>query len=240
MINMDGKNHLFDVLFRQAIIDNYEEELISIPNEKELSALYSFSDTHNARMKELFLREKRFVKLKNVQKWVRRCVAAIFVVAVILFSLAMTVPEVRAAVKSVIIEWYDKFTQFTSDQKLQKEPQSEAQIWEPSYMIEGFAENERHGKLGQLTIVYYDLQSNIITFSYINQSNSIFVDNEDRKYYEREEKGVIYYIFEAEDSNKGNTIVWDKGDYRFSVNGQSPVSELLKIAESIEKSKKQS
>ena len=54
MINMDGNRNLFDALLRQAVIDNYEEELAAIPDEQELSAVYSFSDTHNARMKNLF------------------------------------------------------------------------------------------------------------------------------------------------------------------------------------------
>lgn len=238
MINMDGNRHLFDALFRQAVIDNYEEEIAAIPDEQELSAVYSFSDTHNARMKNLFLREKRSGMVKSTMKWVRRCVAVIIVGAVLLFGAVMTVPEVRAAVKSVIIEWYSQFTQFTSEQKSTEESHDESQVWEPSYMVEGFAENERHGKPGHLTIRYSDSQNNIITFSYIDQSDSIFVDNENRKFYEFEEKGTLYYIFEAEGSDKGNTVIWDKEEYRFSVEGQSPVGELLKIAESIEKSPK--
>lgn len=229
---IDHENaHLFDALFRQAVIDNYEEELSVIPTEKELSALYAFSDAHIARMKRLFSQAERHEMLRSAAKWVKRCAAVFIVVTVVLFGALMMVPEVRAAVKSVIIEWYDQFTKFTSGQ----DPTKESQEWEPSYVPEGFAEDERYGDFGRLTIWYLDSRGNSIVFTYFDQSDSVSVDNENRDFYEVESAGTIYYVFESETQDKGNSVIWDKEGYRFTIEGQSPESELLNIAKSVEK-----
>lgn len=223
--------HLFDALFRQAVIDNYEEELSVIPTKKELSTLYSLSDEHIARMKRLFSQAERLEMLRSAAKWTRRCVAVVIVGFVVLFGVLMTVPEVRATVKSVIIEWFDQFTKFTSGQDSTKESLE----WEPSYVPEGFTEDERYGDFGRLTIWYLDSKGNSIVFAYINQSDSVSVDNENRDFYEVEVTGTTYYIFESETSDKGNTVIWDKEGYRFTIEGQSPGGELLNTAKSVEK-----
>ncbi|HWQ79785.1 MAG TPA: DUF4367 domain-containing protein [Anaerovoracaceae bacterium] len=231
MIDRNVSDRLFDMLFRQAVIDNYEQELSAIPSEKELSAVYSFSDAHIARMRRLFAQAERLEILQSAAKWTRRCAAVIIVGSVVLFGALMTVPEVRAAVKSVIIEWFDQFTKFTSGQDSTKESHE----WEPSYVPKGFTEDERYGDFGRLTIWYLDSKGNTIVFTYIDQSDSASVDNENRDFYEVEAAGTIYYVFEAETSDKGNSVIWDKEGYRFTVGGQLPVSELLNIAESAEK-----
>lgn len=229
MIDRNGNDHLFDALFRQAVIDNYEEELSTIPTEKELSALYSYSAAHTARMKRLFLQAERHEMLRSVIKWTTRCAAVVIVGAIVLFGALMTVPEVRATVKSVIIEWHEQFTKFISGQ----DSTQESQEWEPSYVPKGFVEDERYGDFGRLTIRYSDSKGNTLAFTYIDQSDAISVDNENRDFYEIESAGTIYYVFEAQTSEKGSSVLWDKGGYRFIIEGQSPVSELLNIAKSV-------
>lgn len=232
MNDRNGSDHFFDALFRQAVIDNYEQELSAIPTEKELSARYSFSDAHTARMKKLFSQAEKLEAFRSAAKWARRCAAIVIVGAVVLFGAFMTVPEVRATVKSVIIEWFDQFTKFTSGQDSPKISQG----WEPSYLPEGFTEDERYGDFGRLTIRYSDATGSTIAFSYIGQSDSASIDNENRSFYEVEAAGTIYYVFEAETSDKGNSVIWDKEGYRFTTEGQLSISELLNIAKSVEKS----
>ena len=231
MINENTKDHLFEALFRQAVIDNYEEELSMIPSEDELSKQYLFSDLHIAQMKRLFLQAERRERLQAVTKWARRCAAVIIAGTLILFGALMTVPEVRATVTSVIVEWFEQFTKFTSEQD---SPQ-ELQEWEPSYLPEGFAEDERYGDFGRGTIRYSDSQGNRIAFTYVAQDDSVSVDNENRHYYEVNEAGTLYHVFKSETPDKLSTVVWDQEEYRFSVDGQISGIELLNIAKSIRK-----
>ncbi|NLB42433.1 MAG: hypothetical protein GX815_09265 [Clostridiales bacterium] len=51
MYNEKITNALFEAVFRQAIIENYQQELTEIPSEIELAKIYTFSERHNERMK---------------------------------------------------------------------------------------------------------------------------------------------------------------------------------------------
>lgn len=229
MVSKDTNDHFFEALFRQAVIDNYEEELSMIPSEEVLSKSYSFSDIHITRMKKLFLHEERSKRLQAAIKWARRSVAVIIVGVFVVLGALATVPEVRATVTAVIIEWFEQFTKFTSRQ----DALQELQEWEPSYVPDGFTEDERYGDFGRLTIRYSDTDGKAMTFTYISQSDSASLDNEERNFNNIEIAGVTYYTFEAEASDKESSIIWDAVECRFTVSGQLPTEELLKIAESV-------
>jgi len=229
--NINVSSGLFEALLRQAVIDNYEEELAMISAEVELSNLHSFSNRHIEGINRLFDQAKKRERLKAAAKWARRSVAVFIVGTMVLFGALMTVPQVRATVATVIIEWVEQFTKFTSSQ----DSSQGFQEWEPAYVPEGFIEDERYGDFGRLTIWYSDFEGSAISFTYIKQGDSISVDNEGRDFFEIEAAGITYCIFESKDLNKGTSIIWDNYGYRFSIEGQSPVSELLKIAKSVEK-----
>ncbi len=44
MYNEKITNALFEAVFRQAIIENYQQELTEIPSEIELAKIYTFSE----------------------------------------------------------------------------------------------------------------------------------------------------------------------------------------------------
>ncbi len=232
MMTDNNKNdHIFDALFRQAVIDNYEEELSMFSSAEGLSKQYSFSDTHIARMKRLFARTERRERLKSVTRWARRCAAVIIVGTLLLFGALMTVPEVRATAATVIIQWFQQFTKFTSGQNAPHEPQE----WEPSYLPEGFTEDVRYGDFGRGTIRYSDSGGSTIAFTYIAQGDSVAVDNENRQFYELVEADILYYVFESSTSDIDTSIIWDQEGYRFVLKGQISSDELLNMARSAKK-----
>ncbi|MFJ3388649.1 hypothetical protein [Lysinibacillus sp. NPDC086135] len=97
---------VFEALFRQAIIDEFNEEIDSIPPKEELIKTISFSPEFELRMKRLFAREKRKGYYKKVLFYSKR-VAAVFVITTTkIFGMRLFNPEVRAAVKNTVVEWY--------------------------------------------------------------------------------------------------------------------------------------
>lgn len=230
MISKDANDRIFEALFCQAVIDNYEEELSMIPSEEELSKLHSFSNRHIEGINRLFAQDKRNERLKATAKWARRCAAVLIVGTVLLFASLMTVSEVRATVTAVVIEWFEQFTKFTSEHGSSKE----LQAWEPSYLPEGFVEDERYGDFGRLTIRYLATGDKAMTFTYTSQSDSASIDNDQRNFSSIEISGITYYIFEAETPDKESTVIWDADGYRFVARGQLSAAELIKIAESVE------
>jgi len=58
-----NKNQIDDIMFeailRQAVIDDYADEIDSIPPNEELAVLYPLSSSFELRMKKLFTHERR-------------------------------------------------------------------------------------------------------------------------------------------------------------------------------------
>jgi hypothetical protein len=66
-MNKDRVNdEVFEALFRQAVIDDFNEEIDSIPTNEDLAKIYSFSPEFEIRMKKLFIKDRRksFLNLK--------------------------------------------------------------------------------------------------------------------------------------------------------------------------------
>ena len=56
MTEMLLSEDIFDAMFRQAVIDNFYEYYNSLPPLEEISEMYTFSERHEKRMNELFIK----------------------------------------------------------------------------------------------------------------------------------------------------------------------------------------
>jgi hypothetical protein len=222
---------VFEALFRQAIIDNIYEEVDSYPPDEELTKMYTFSDAHEKRMKALFARVVRQARFHAVAKWSWRSVAAIMIVATILFGALMFVPQVRAAVVQTLTEWYEKFVRFTSDA-----PETEKTNLEPTHIPQGFVEVSREDIPMMLTVIYVnDDSSTTIAFQSFRAADSASVDNEDMNYLLLEIEGVKYHFLISNDGSGKNSIVWDADGQRYTITSTISTDELLKMAISVKK-----
>lgn len=228
-------NKLFEALFRQAIIDDYNDEIEGIPPRKELMKKISFSPEFELRMIKLFARDRRRNILVNSIYFGKR-VAVVFVLAVTILSLVLlTNPEVRAAIKNTIVEWYDKYTsiifrgQEVSDTVTIKE-------FKFQNIPSGYSES-LVGKFGKTTDMEYENDmGDIIYISYWPESNStnISVDNENHIINSMHINGHEAFIAEATNEDFDNGIVWSMEGYRFTIWSKLPIDELIKIVESID------
>jgi hypothetical protein len=50
---------VFEALFRQAVIDDFNDEINSIPSNEQMTKLYSFSPEFEIKMKRLFIKDSR-------------------------------------------------------------------------------------------------------------------------------------------------------------------------------------
>lgn len=225
-------DHVFEALFRQAVIDDYTEEIDSIPSKNELMKRISFSAEFELRMKKLLVREQRKETLAKVTKFVKRA-AAVFVVATsIFFSTMLLNYEVRAAVKNTIVEWYDKFTSFifygeTSDTDKQKE-------WRPKYLPVGYHEISIETLGKEINIEYINDQGDIILFSYKPEGNiNISIDNKNHTIESNSINGYEAYIAKATKDGFENGVIWSMDKYTLSIWSRHSVEELIKMAQSI-------
>lgn len=227
------EDSLFEALLRQAVIESYEEELLSIPQDK----IHRFSDTHNKKMNKLFQKAELQEKIRVTTKWIKRSIAMLLIVTSVLFGALVTVPEVRAAVTGVVIEWFNKFTKFTSNNAYNAET-DEPNEWAPSYIPEGFTKIEQDNFGGILTLVYQDQEGTMIDIICLYDGGSISIDNEHQGYYTVEKGSIEYHIFEALEKGEHNIIVWSKEGYQFKAESLLPVNELYKMALSVAETNK--
>jgi hypothetical protein len=231
MINHEFDPLLFDAVFAQAVIKNFEDELNEIPPREELEKRYSFSESHIAKMKKLFRRDKQKEILRKIGIWGRPTAAAIITAMALLFGALLLSPQVRAVVSEVVIQWYEKFTSFTSGTTEQTDIDN-LEFW-PTYLPEGFSQHEvlQSGSINE--IYFFNTEGNDITLVYLESSDAIAVNNEDVLYSTVTNNNVVYHIFESKEEGTRSSIVWDMNGYRFTLLSEYPIKELQKMATSI-------
>ena len=88
---------VFEALFRQAIIDDFNEEIDSIPTNEQLAKIYSFSIDFEIRMKKLFTRDRRRSSFKNAMLYSRKVASILIIVLGLLFGTLLFNKEVRCS-----------------------------------------------------------------------------------------------------------------------------------------------
>ena len=221
-------------MFRQAIIDDYNDEIDSIPTNDKLMEKLSFSPEFEIRMNKLFAKERRRELFNRVLFYSKQIAAMLILTIAVVFSLLLINPEVRAAVKSIVIEWRDKFTSiiFQSNKSSNMNDDKE---WQFDYLPFGYYE-DKIDKFGLITNVeYVNEQDQFIYFSYQPDgvNSNISIDNENHEIVSTMINGTSGYIAKATDDDYENGIIWTMDGYTFSLWSQLQVEELIKIIESI-------
>lgn len=232
MVKNNYHDAVFETLLKRAVVENFENEMASIPSNEELAELYTFSKRHETRMKHLFRKERAKSYLLATAKFAKRIAAVFVVVMAILFGALLFNADVRAAVGNVIVDWYEKFTSFT----FTGEKQINKSEWRPTYIPEGF-EEVNVVVVGAFTDVFYTNATGIelrFTYSATLGDLNISVDNE--------QKQVELITIDGQDVTKvtalipeiENGVIFQHQGYTFDIWSLIEIEELLKIAESIE------
>jgi len=219
---------VFDAIFVQAVIDNFMDELDSLPQDKELAQNYMYSASHEERMRRLFKREKLKDYFKSMTVYLKKVAAIIVIIAALLFGGMMTIPQVRATTVQSFVKWFDEFTKFA--------PQgTESNEWEPSYLPNGYSEIDKVTSAELSFIVFQDNKGNQFSFTYVPANGSVSVNNEEVDYSQITDGSIVYHIFVSENGMKNSSIIWDQDGLRFTLEGKLTKDELLKVARSVEK-----
>jgi hypothetical protein len=223
---------VFEALFRQAVIDDFNEEIDSIPTNEQLTEIYSFSPEFETRMKKLFTKDRRKDFIKTISLYSRRVASVLIIVLGLLFGTLLFNAEVRATVGNILVEWYEKFTSFTfRDDEIIDEKKE----WNLNYLPEGYIQ-ENYEVLGRITsIEYRNNQGEKIRFTYrLEESNTnISVDNENHEISSCSILGNKAFSITALDDKFDNGVIWNMDGHTFDLWGKVSIDELKKIAKSI-------
>lgn len=227
---------VFEALFRQAVIDDFNEEIAPISANEQLANIFTFSPEFEMRMKKLFKKDRRRSLLKNTMLYSRRVASVLIIILGLLFGTLLFNTEVRATIGKVLLEWYEKFTSFTFNNG---DFTDEKKDWRLNYLPEGYT-LKNYEILGPVTnIEFINEQGDKIRFSYRPEGSitNISVDNENHKIDRCEILNNDAYCISAVDDKFDNGVIWNMEEYTFDLWGKISEEELKKVAESISENK---
>ena len=218
---------VFDALFRQAVIESVEREVQALPAEDEITDIV-LSERHERRMEKLFSVSLRKSRIAAVVKFSRKAAVVFLIVTTLLFGALMTSQDVRATVVRTVVEWFEQFTLFTSEQV--DEP---AAFMVPSYFPDGFVEIDRTETEHSKSLLLVNDCGDMIFFYAQSVAGVLAVDHEQREYELMTANGFNFHIFEAWEYGYFNTIVWEYSGIRYTINTPIPLETALKIVLSV-------
>jgi hypothetical protein len=182
-------------------------------------------------MNKIFKQERNRRLAVKMRRIIYRSVAVILIVFAAL-SAAMTLnSEIRAAVRNVVIQWFNTHTSFQYD----KEPVNPVSAeWNPTYIPNGFVKTMSYFELGVTEIRYEAADGSTIDFNaFPLGSGTVAVDNENTEYREIVYNDVSYSIFESTNVEFPNVITWHNDICYFLLSSFSDTETMLEIADSV-------
>lgn len=225
-------DRVFEALFRQAVIDDFNEEIDSMSSKEDLSQTYSLSPGFEIRMKKLLATDRRKDFLKKSINLARKIASILIIGLGLLYGILLFNTEVRAATENVLVGWYKQFTSYTikEDELIGRD-----RDWVLNYLPQGYA-LENHWVDGWTSYMEFtNIDGGKIRFSYTpgKASTDLLVDDEEYEVYEAKILDEDGFYVKAIDENFENGLIWNMEDFNFDLWGKISRDELVKIAESI-------
>lgn len=223
---------VFETLFRQAVIDDFNEEIDSIPSEEELTQIYSLSSRFEIGIKKLLAKDRKKDFLKKFINAGRKT-ASIFLIGLgLLYGILLLNSEVRATTEDVLVGWYKQFTSFTirDDEFIDRDKD-----WILNYLPQGYVLENLWVRGWTTYMEFTNTQRDKIRFSYTpgEEGTDVLVDEELDRVYTSKVLGKEAFFVKSTDEELDNGLIWNKQGYNFDLWGKFSMEELIKIAESL-------
>lgn len=171
---------------------------------------------------------------------IARTAAAVVLVMLTTFSVAMAVPSARAVVLGAFTEWYDEYISLRFHGNYNHEVENNAPIgWTLTALPEGYTETVAINNPAKTKITYSHTSHPQITFSYRLTSiqRNLGLDTEHTTPTEITLNGHEAYRFDQISPEYPNHLVWydENQKYLFCLSSTLPMDTLLELAMSLTK-----
>ena len=232
MINKSVDEAVFDSIltraFRDAVKADMEEDKNTAPVKLTPEHLKAERRAYNK-----YEAMERQLDKRSIHPRLRRAVSAVLIAGCVGFVTMISIPKVRAAVAEVVIEFFEKYVSFD----FTRSGDSSAREGEYTfgYIPDGFELVEQYEDPLTKECVYKDGNGSELSILYVPTKNTILMnDIENAEYSEIEINGYRAYIMDSAAYNNAR-LLFDDGKNVFTIVGNLPKEEFLKIAENITK-----
>lgn len=229
---MNRSDANFEILMKMAVNKCMEDEI---------TLFYSLdvSDTTvSKKTRRKVMNALRQLKLRDLawMQIVKRVAVVVLVLMSLSFVSVMSVEAVRTAIWKVFLEWRDEYIHIWYD-KTENDADVLSEILEykePRGIDDEYIRYEGIKNMFTYT-VEYESKNHIITYHQdLLGSNGIYVSNENTITYDvmiHQYPGIAME-YEVHGIHMVN-LVWDDGEYRFSLSGNVSIDYLMSLAESV-------
>lgn len=225
---------LTDAILREATAEAERFLLSIVPEDGEP---HVFSKRFERKMQKLIRRTNHPIRYQ-----VMRVAAAVALAIVTLFGAVMAVsPEARAAVIGWIKETFGIYTHYSSDDSDTEntDPYPVQYEYHFSVIPEGYMELMAEDIPGGKMYLYMGDLGNILQFTYTYEveNGNLFVKTDDYEHHEGFVHNMSADIYIALMENETSVIIWQdlQEGIIFEVHAMSDQTELIEIAETVEK-----
>lgn len=231
----------FDKLLREALMEAVWQDFRPAIEAAEHEQI-TYSERYLKRRERLLEDPFGYAKkmLRTPLQRLARTAAMILLVCSLLFAMALTVPEVRAAIKRVYMEWYETHIAVYVQEPLGGDVTDLSVFYVeiPAEVLpEGYRETVRMENSG---IVHYENEKGeTVTIDYhsAGKHHAMGINVKDTAEFTRIVGGVEYFLFETDNRDKANRIVWFDEEYNLVIGLTVPtklsVDERLSLAQNI-------
>ncbi len=229
----DLNDEIFDSVLQRAFCDYNDKQLASYPDCETLAKMYPLPKKEK-RAFDRAVKEAKYGK-SLVRVYLSR-VAVIFLCIIVLGTgIMIASPTVRAAVRNVIVEWFDKYTHFsfavTDTDMGDFENIEDVKI---GYVPDGY-ELINTDTIGCISYTYslnHSDENMYIVDIFENGTTDLFPDNERSQYTKTQINGHEAWIIYDDEDGSGS-LIFVGAKISVLICGSLPKNELIKIAESI-------
>ena len=222
---------VFDAVLQRAFCDYTDERLASYPDCSTLAKMYPLPKKEK-RAFDRAAKEAEYGK-SLVRVYLVRAAVIFLCIITLGAGVMMTSGSVRAAVKNVIVEWFDKYTHFsfvaTDTGSGDFENVEDVKI---GYIPDGYELINTDESSISITYVYSSNNTDLLIDIFENEASELFPDNERSKYSIIQINGHESWIIYDEENISG-TLILIGSKVSVSISGSLPKKELIKIAECI-------
>ena len=229
----EAKEAYYETLVRRALAEIMQQEADALLPNSSYPAL-TFSARHEQRIKALFARYRRKRATGYMVRHIRKAAAILLMALGLAFGALLMNPQVRSAVKNLIIHVYERFTLFGFHGGEEDAPLL-AQ-WRPGWLPDGFAlESESLFEYYARQIYTNQAGNEIMLLISIDESAVYYSDNTHRTYEKQVFDQIEYYCAHSDTEYGTNQVVWKNGQTNFALESVIGESELLRTAKSIQR-----
>ena len=196
-----------------------------------------FSERFCRKMEKLLRQAARTPGQQRAIRWGKRTAAALVAAALLTFTVAMAVPELRARFFQMVRDVYEKYSTIRYEEVESGYVPGEFVECEMGYVPEGFTLIQNRVTERSKNQRYTGPNGFRIFFNQVRLDKTVFALDTEKVDAEKiilSGDRIAWYL----DNETLNVIYWDNEEYSFRISSHLPKEELIKMAESTNMKKK--